>query len=314
MAFSRAHAVGLWARSPAQREALRDTRRSAYLPEVELPVAVRVCEDLPALLAESDLAIVATPTAGLREALQSVHASRPDLPVLWACKGLEREQALFPHAIAAEVLEPDVPRGVLSGPSFALEVARGLPTALTLASHDEVFAREWARRLHQRTLRVYFSTDLVGVEVGGAVKNVLAIATGICDALALGNNARAALITRGLAEMTRLALALGGDAQTCMGLAGAGDLILTCTGNLSRNRRVGLALGAGESLADILASLGHVAEGVSAARSVERVARLHQVDMPITAAVCRVLDGSVSAAEAARQLLERDPRGESSAD
>ncbi len=314
IAFSRAHAVGLWARSPAQRAALAATRRSAYLPEVELPSAVQVAEELPTLIAEADLAIVATPTAGLREALESVRAVRPDLPVLWACKGLEREEALFPHAIAAMVMAPGVPRGVLSGPSFALEVARGLPTALTLASHDEAFARHWARSLHQRTLRVYFSTDLVGVEVGGAVKNVLAIATGICDALALGNNARAALITRGLAEMTRLALALGGDAQTCMGLAGAGDLILTCTGDLSRNRRVGLALGAGQSLADILASLGHVAEGVSAARSVERIARLHQVDMPITSAVCRVLDGSVSAAAAARQLLERDPRGESSPD
>ncbi len=313
IAFSRAHEVGLWARRPDQREAMRSTRRSPYLAEVALPAAVNLVDDLHGLIAGADLAIVVTPVAGLREALESIRNVRPDLPVLWACKGLEQRDALFAHAIAAQVLAPGTACGALSGPSFALEVARGLPTALTLASDNEAFARDWARRLHQRTLRVYFSTDLIGVEVGGAVKNVLAIATGICDALALGNNARAALITRGLAEMTRLALALGGDAQTCMGLAGAGDLILTCTGDLSRNRRVGLALGAGEPLAQILASLGHVAEGVAAARSVERIACLHRVDMPITMAVCRVLDGSLSASAAAQMLLERDPGAESAA-
>jgi glycerol-3-phosphate dehydrogenase (NAD(P)+) len=310
VAFARAHPVTLWARRAGQRTVLRERRVNPYLDSIELPAAIALPETVPEALAEADLAVVATSTAGLREALAQVRAVRADLPVLWACKGLEQGSALFPHQIAESVLGPGAVCGALSGPSFALEVARGLPTALTLASRDEAFASEWARRLHQRTLRVYFSTDVVGVEVGGAVKNVLAIATGICDALGLGNNARAALITRGLAEMTRLALALGGRAETCMGLTGAGDLILTCTGELSRNRRVGLALGAGERLDQILDRLGHVAEGVHAARSVEQLAREHAVEMPITAAVCRVLDGTLDAATAAGQLLGRDPRAE----
>jgi glycerol-3-phosphate dehydrogenase (NAD(P)+) len=195
----------------------------------------------------------------------------------------------------------------LSGPSFALEVARGQPTALTLAASDAAFAQAAARALHQPTLRVYYSEDVAGVEVGGAVKNVMAIATGICDGLELGLNARAALITRGLAEITRLGTRLGGRIETFMGLAGAGDLILTCTGDLSRNRSVGLQLAQGKGLDEILAELGHVSEGVRSSREVLRIADQYGVDMPIAKAVCSVLFDGVSPRSAVQSLLARDP-------
>jgi glycerol-3-phosphate dehydrogenase (NAD(P)+) len=231
------------------------------------------------------------------------------LPVVWACKGFERSSARLPHEIAAEELG-EVRCGALSGPSFAVEVAQGRPTALTLASRDAEFARATARELHQPMLRVYFSTDLTGVEVAGAVKNVMAVATGICDGLGLGLNARAALITRGLAEITRLGVALGGRPETFMGLAGAGDLILTCTGDLSRNRRVGLLLAQGHRIEDILLGLGHVAEGVFSAQEVQRIAESRGIDMPITRAVCDVLYRGVRAKEAVQSLLARDPKEE----
>jgi len=198
----------------------------------------------------------------------------------------------------------------LSGPSFALEVAQGRPTAITLAAFDEGLAREAARELHQSTLRVYFTTDVIGVEIGGAVKNVMAIAAGICDGLGLGLNARAALITRGLAEIARLGVKLGGRPETFMGLAGVGDLILTCTGDLSRNRRVGLLLASGMPLEEILLQIGHVAEGVHSAKEVRRIATEQGVEMPITQAVCEVLFHGMSASAAVQQLLARDPREE----
>ena len=198
--------------------------------------------------------------------------------------------------------------GALSGPSFAAEVARGLPCALTLASQDAAFARETAALLHGGRMRIYYSTDLVGVEIGGAVKNVMAIAAGISDGLGLGLNARAALITRGLAEMARLGAALGGSAETLFGLAGAGDLILTATGELSRNRRVGLELAQGRPLKDILAHLGHVAEGVRSAKEVARLAKAKGVDMPVSDAVNAVLDGKLTPAKAVELLLSRDPK------
>jgi glycerol-3-phosphate dehydrogenase (NAD(P)+) len=230
--------------------------------------------------------------------------------VVWLCKGFETEQAKLPHQVHAEVLGTAHAHGVLSGPSFAEEVARGLPTALTLASPDGEFARAMARELHSTTLRVYSGGDVAGVEVAGAVKNVMAIAAGICDGLALGHNARAALITRGLAEMTRLGVRLGGRAETFMGLAGVGDLVLTCTGDLSRNRRVGLRLGQGRALDMILGELGHVAEGVHTARAVMRLAGVLGVDMPITHAVCRILDDPAAANTAVQELLQREPKAE----
>jgi glycerol-3-phosphate dehydrogenase (NAD(P)+) len=311
IALSERHAVTLWARDPAQRAELAADRRSRYLREVPLPAAVAVADDAPAAIRAGDLVVVATPTAGLRGALELVRATGKRPPVLWACKGFEQASARLPHQVVAEVLAADAPCGALSGPSFALEVARGLPTALTLAAADAGLAQALARELHQRRLRVYFSDDVPGVEVGGAVKNVMAIATGIADGLGLGQNTRAALITRGLAEVMRLGVVLGGRPETFMGLAGAGDLILTCTGELSRNRRVGLALGRGERLAAILAQLGHVAEGVYTAREVDRLARGLTVDMPITREVCAVLFEGRAPADAVEQLLGRDPRSES---
>ena len=226
------------------------------------------------------------------------------------CKGFEAGTGKLPHQVVAEVLGAQAICGALSGPSFAEEVAAGQPTAVALAANDPVFAREAARQLHSSRLRIYANDDLVGVEVGGAVKNVLAIATGVCDGLGLGLNSRAALMTRGLAEIARLGLALGAQRETFMGLAGMGDLILTCTGDLSRNRRVGLALAENKSLPQILEELGHVAEGVYTAREVAKLALALAVDMPISSAVAAVLDGRISAAKALEQLMARDPREE----
>jgi len=313
IALGSRHRVRLWAREAAQAEQLAHTRRNVrYLPEVELPAAVVPTADFDAAVHDADLVLIATSTAGLRSTLRRFKeaVNNPSLPVIWACKGFEAGSATLPHKVVAAELGEGRSSAALSGPSFALEVARGLPTALTLASSEEVFARELARNLHQPLLRVYYSSDVAGVEIGGAVKNVMAIATGICDGLGLGLNARAALITRGLAEMTRLGLKLGGRAETFMGLAGAGDLILTCTGDLSRNRRVGLLLAQGRKLDDVLTELGHVAEGVQSAREVERLARDNNVDMPITQSVCAVLYGGLAARDAVQQLLARDPKGE----
>ena len=310
VSLSGSHLIALWVRDPALSRTLAGERlNSRYLPEIELPPSVVPTSDFGEAVAGAALLIVATPMAGLRETLRRVKSIH--IPVVWACKGFEAETATLPHQMALDELGTARVSGVLSGPSFALEVARGQPTALTLASSNEAFARDTARALHHSRLRVYYSTDVIGVEVGGAVKNVMAIATGICDGLQLGLNARAALITRGLAEITRLGMRLGGVAETFMGLTGAGDLILTCTGDLSRNRRVGLMLAGGKSLDHILAALGHVAEGVHSARSVQRLARESGVDMPITDSVCSVLFGGVSARDAVGQLLSRDPKSES---
>ncbi len=310
VALAGRHAIRLWARDPAQAKAMGESRLNArYLPEVPLPASVAVTASLDGALEKADLALVATPAGALRDTLASLHRARPGLPAVWACKGFEQSSARLPHEIADEELG-GANGGALSGPSFALEVAQGRPTAVTLASRDAGFAQATARALHQPMLRVYFSTDVVGVEVGGAVKNVMAIATGICDGLGLGLNARAALITRGLAEITRLGVALGGRPETLMGLAGAGDLILTCTGELSRNRRVGLMLAEGLSVGDILARLGHVAEGVFTAKEVKRLAEAKGIEMPITRAVCAVLYDALPPREAVQMLLSRDPREE----
>jgi glycerol-3-phosphate dehydrogenase (NAD(P)+) len=306
VALSARNRVALWVRDPAQAGTIGTTRRNArYLPEVELPESLLVTQDARAALAGAELALVATPVAGLRAALAHISGT----PFVWLCKGFEQESGALPHEIAAAA-GIRAPCGALSGPSFALEVARGLPCALTLAAADGAFAAAAAALLHGGRLRVYHTEDLVGVEIGGAVKNVLAIAVGICDGLALGQNARAALITRGLAELARLGVALGGRAETVMGLTGAGDLILTATGDLSRNRRVGLELARGKRLADIVADLGHVAEGVRSARATLARAQGCGVDMPITAAVNEVLEGRLAPPQAVELLLSRDARAE----
>ena len=308
IALSAQHEVILWARDADRASALRQTRENgAYLPGATLPASVAISHDLCASEG-CEVLVCAVPVAGLRDLLRRL-AAHPIAPLVLACKGFERASAHLPHEIArAEA--PARPLGVLSGPSFAQEVAAGLPAAVVLASADPSLAALLARALHSKRLRVYSNEDLIGVEVAGATKNVMAIAAGICDGLGLGTNARAAMITRGLAEISRLGLRLGGRSETFMGLAGLGDLILTCTGDLSRNRTVGLKLAQGMALEQILAGLGHVAEGVSTAYEVDRLARTLEVEMPITRAVCGVLRGDAAAAAAVTALLERDPRAE----
>lgn len=310
LSFAERHALTLWTWQAAHADAMRQARENAlFLPGHAFPAALDVTADLPAAIAGADLALVATPMAGLRPTVVQLARLRAELPFLWVCKGLEAGSALLPHQVVAAE-HPAARCGALTGPSFADEVARGLPAAITLASADAAFAAAMAQELHGPRLRLYANDDIVGAEVGGAVKNVMAIATGICDGLGLGLNARAALMTRGLAEITRFGGALGARPETFMGLAGMGDLILTCTGDLSRNRRVGLALAAGKSLADIQRELGHVAEGVMTAREVARRASALGVDMPITATVCDVLDNGLSPAAAVDRLMRRDPKHE----
>ncbi|GLT20601.1 glycerol-3-phosphate dehydrogenase [NAD(P)+] [Zoogloea oryzae] len=310
LAFARGHQVVLWSRESAEIAALRaDGENRRYLPGIPIPTELELTDSLPEA-AKADLHLVVTPLAGLRDTARALRAAAPGTPLLWACKGLEAGTAKLPHQIVAEELGEDAPCGVLTGPSFAAEVAKGLPAAVTVAARDIGFARHWVQALHNNRLRLYANDDLVGAEVGGAVKNVMAIAAGVADGMGFGLNARAALITRGLAEITRLGVELGARRDTFMGLAGLGDLVLTCTGDLSRNRRVGLMLAEGKTLPDILAALGHVAEGVSTTHEVAALAGRLGVDMPITLAVDGVLNGTVSARDAVEQLLARDPKQE----
>jgi glycerol-3-phosphate dehydrogenase (NAD(P)+) len=291
--------VTLWARDAVQAAAMSKSRRNErYLPKVEIPAAVKVTAEFP----DADLVLAATPVSGLKEISAR---TKKQTPLVWLCKGFEPGTGQLPHQIVEQTR-----CGALSGPSFADEVARGLPCALTLASRDAAFAKETAALLHGGRLRVYYSADLVGVEIGGAVKNVMAIAAGISDGLGLGYNARAALITRGLAEIARLGAALGGSPETIFGLTGAGDLILTATGDLSRNRRVGLELARGKNLQEILQHLGHVAEGVYSAAEVAKLAQAKGVDMPVSTTVNAVLQGKLTPKAAVEQLLSRDPKQE----
>jgi glycerol-3-phosphate dehydrogenase (NAD(P)+) len=307
--LTRRHEVALWARDAAQAAAMRSARTNArYLPNATLPEALRIETDFAAAAGASELNIVATPLVGLRDALRHLKTVAPSTPVIWVCKGLEAGSQRLPHQIVAEELGERATCGALTGPSFAEEVAQNLPTAVTLASADPTFADQTAQALHNARLRVYANHDVIGAEIGGAVKNVMAIATGISDGMGFGLNARAALITRGLAEITRLGLVLGGKRETFMGLAGMGDLILTCTGDLSRNRRVGLALAKGQSLEQVLRELGHTAEGVSSAREVALLAGRLGIDMPITQAVRSILYDGVSPSQAVEQILGRDPK------
>ncbi|MBD5802063.1 Glycerol-3-phosphate dehydrogenase [Azoarcus sp. Aa7] len=312
LAFSAQHRVILWGRDADHIATLADARVNArYLPDVPLPQALELTSDFEAAARGADLHLVVTPLAGLRLTARRLHDIQAHTPLIWACKGLEAGSGRLPHEIVAAELGADAPCGVLTGPSFAAEVARGMPTAVTLAAADIDFAREWVHKLHQPRLRMYANSDVVGAEIGGAIKNVLAIAAGVSDGMGFGLNARAALITRGLAEIARLATALGGRADTLMGLAGMGDLILTCTGDLSRNRRVGLALAQGKTLPEILHELGHVAEGVSTAREVANLAARRGVDMPLCAAVDELLHGNrLGPREVVEQLLSREPRQE----
>jgi len=308
IAFAGRHAVTLVVRDQDQAQAMAQAGENArYLAGSRFPAGLTITAS-PRLI-EADLVVVATPVAGLRASIQRLKAEAPHVPFLWACKGLEAGSGLLPHQVVASV-GVAVPYGAITGPSFAEEVAKGLPAAVTLASADPAFVTRTVQALNDSRLRLYANEDLIGAEVGGAVKNVLAIACGVCDGLGLGLNARAALMTRGLAEITSFGMAMGARRETFMGLAGMGDLILTCTGDLSRNRRVGLALAQGKALPDITRDLGHVAEGVLTAREVARRADQLGVDMPITTAVCAVLDGLVTPRQVVEQLMGRDPKAE----
>ncbi|QID18496.1 NAD(P)-dependent glycerol-3-phosphate dehydrogenase [Nitrogeniibacter mangrovi] len=309
IAYAPDHEVVLWGRdTDALRRCARERVNQALLPDRPFPDTLVLEERLEVAAARAELHLVVTPVAGLRTVTSHLADAGNTAPVLWACKGFEQGTGCLPHEVVAETLGEHHPCGALTGPSFATEVAAGLPTAITLAARDLGEATLWAETLHRPRLRLYANDDVVGAEVGGAVKNVMAIAAGVSDGLGFGLNSRAALITRGLAEISRLGVALGARQDTFMGLAGLGDLVLTCTGDLSRNRRVGLMLAEGKALPQILEELGHVAEGVLTTRETVARAARHHVDMPLSCAVDDLLSGRLSAEAAVDALLSRSPR------
>jgi glycerol-3-phosphate dehydrogenase (NAD(P)+) len=310
--------VCLWSRSASQLAQIKESGENpSYLPGVQLPQSLILESDFSKAiqrLSPHDLLVVATPMSGLSETIaHALKIAQHPLNIIWLCKGLEPATALLPHQVVerenqlhSHGLQHSF--GALSGPSFAREVAAGMPCALTVASDSKELCAKVQAAFHHGNMRIYSSDDLIGVELGGAVKNVLAIAAGIGDGLNLGLNARAAVLTRGLAEMMRLVKAAGGRSETCMGLTGVGDLILTATGDLSRNRRVGLELAAGKPLNEILAGLGHVAEGVLSAAAIGDLAKRLQVEMPITEMMGQVLSGQLAAQDAVKKLMGRDPK------
>lgn len=310
--LSQRHSVALWMRNAERAAEMRVAGcNSQYLGDFPFNQNLHVEPDLAIALHDVDLIVSVVPSVGFRQILRDIRSIGSKAPLVWASKGLEPSTAKLPYEVAQEELSDDQLCGSLSGPSFAVELARGLPTAVTIASANEALAREAGAIIHGGNLRVYTSHDVIGVCVGGAVKNVMAIAAGISDGMKFGSNARAALITRGLAEMTRFGVALGGNKETFMGLTGAGDLILTCTGEYSRNREVGLRLASGQSLAQILQQLGHVAEGVHTAREVFNRATDMGIEMPITCEVNQVLSHGQSPRAAVERLLSRGQKHES---
>lgn len=312
ISLSARHQIKLWTKDSNHAVEMGKYRiNQRFLPGYALPKSLQITAVLNEALDGVELALIVVPIAGLRETLRTIVASKIKVPVIWGCKGFESESSKLPHQVVEEEYFDILPYcGVLSGPSFAEEVAQGLPTALTLASKDADFSSKVASELHSPRLRIYTSQDVIGVETGGAIKNVITIAAGISDGIGFGHNARAALITRGLMEITRLGLGLGGSMKTFMGLAGVGDLLLTSTGDLSRNRQVGLMLADGKSLHDILNELGHVAEGVHTARSVLQLGNQLHIEMPITQAVCSILHEGVPARNAVEVLLNREQKTE----
>lgn len=303
----------LWGRDTAQRSELRRDRvNQRYLPGARFPDGLEVVDDLDAALHKTRLVLLAVPSHGFRQTLEAVRDGLlPNAPVAWATKGFELATGHLPHVVAHEILGANRPLAVLSGPTFAKEVGAGLPTAMTVAANDVRFAQELAERISGDSFRAYTSSDMVGVEVGGAVKNVLAIGAGLSDGLGFGANTRIALITRGLVEMTRLGVALGAQKETFMGLAGMGDLVLTCTDNQSRNRRFGLAIAQGASIARAQADIGQVVEGVFAAKSVIGVSKTLGVNMPICASIHRVVHEGLEPHMAVKELMGRSIKPES---
>ncbi|HEX7080966.1 MAG TPA: NAD(P)H-dependent glycerol-3-phosphate dehydrogenase [Gammaproteobacteria bacterium] len=297
----------LWARDAEQVRTMRAERRNPrYLPDAPFPEALEVTADFAAAVGAADDVLIVVPSHAFRATLEALRAlARPPRRLAWATKGFELETGLLPHRIAAELLPPEIPTAVLSGPTFAREVAAGLPSAMTIASEREEYAADLARSISTDSFRAYTSTDIVGVEVGAATKNVYAIGAGISDGLGFGANTRIALVTRGLAEMTRLGLALGARMDTFMGLAGIGDLVLTCTDDQSRNRRFGLALARGVAVQDALREIGQVVEGYYGARSTRLVAARLGVDMPIVEQIHGVLYRGIGPRAAVAALMRR---------
>jgi glycerol-3-phosphate dehydrogenase (NAD(P)+) len=306
------HPTVLWGRDADGVAAIGQRHENPrYLPGIALPESLRATTDLAGALRDADLVLVVVPSHAFAETLRKLAPHRPaHAGVAWATKGFEPGSGRFLHEVAEEVLGESVPLAVVTGPSFAKEVAQGLPTALTVHGSDAGFAQAVADALHGPAFRAYTGNDMLGAELGGAMKNVLAVATGVADGMQLGLNARAGLITRGLNEMLRLNHAIGGRAETLMGLAGLGDLVLTCTGDLSRNRRLGLALGRGQSIADAVREIGQVVESVQTADEVMRQAERHGVELPISSAVQAVLHGEITPAEGLRLLLAREQKPE----
>jgi glycerol-3-phosphate dehydrogenase (NAD(P)+) len=285
---------------------VRERRNARYLDDIALPIELSVTDDLSAAIAEADDIVVSVPSHSFREMLQAIVATGNAFSGLcWATKGFETETGLLPHQVVAATLSAGLPTAVLSGPTFAAEVARELPSAMTIASASQDYAHRLAVAISTDAFRAYLSDDVVGVEVGGATKNIYAIGAGLSDGLGFGANTRIALVTRGLAEMTRLGIALGARKETFMGLAGMGDLVLTCTDDQSRNRRFGLALASGVTADEALASIGQVVEGYYAARAVHQVAVRAGIDMPIAEQIYRVLYENLAPKDAVAALMTR---------
>lgn len=306
------HDTLIWGRDPAQIEAINARHENPrYLPGVALPLNLRATLDFEAAVAAASMLLVVTPSHAFTETVRRLAPLRPaGCGVAWASKGFEPGTGRFLHEVAGELLGHEVPLAIVTGPSFAKEVAQGLPTAVTVHSDDDGFAQAVADVLHSPTFRAYTGSDMLGAELGGAMKNVLAVATGVADGMGLGLNARAGLITRGMNEMLRLGAALGARPETLMGLAGVGDLVLTCTGDLSRNRRLGLALGRGQTIAEAVAAIGQVVESMQTADEVMRQAEAHGIDLPISQQVQRVLHGEITPAEGLKELLAREQKPE----
>jgi glycerol-3-phosphate dehydrogenase (NAD(P)+) len=306
------HPTVLWGRDPSVASAIDGCHENPrYLPGIALPETLRATTSLPEAMAGAGLVLVVVPSHAFAETLRALAPLRPARAgVAWATKGFEPGSGRFLHEVAGEVLGEGVPLAVVTGPSFAKEVAEGLPTALTVHSDDAGFCQQVADALHGPAFRAYTGNDMRGAELGGAMKNVLAVATGVADGMGLGLNARAGLITRGLNEMLRLNIALGGRPETLMGLAGLGDLVLTCTGDLSRNRRLGLALGRGASISDAVREIGQVVESLQTADEVMRLANAHGIELPIAEGVRDVLHGTVMPAEGLARLMARERKAE----
>ena len=309
--IAKQHKVVLWARDSSHISGMKKSRANPlYLGDFIFPKTLTLEKNLDLAIEDAEIIISVVPTSGFRAVLESIHKINKKIPIIWANKGLEKGTAKLPHEVAIDVLgSPNANNscnfGVISGPSFAAELVRSLPTAVTMASTNEELSSIAAKLFHHSNMRVYTGKDVIGVSVGGALKNVIAIASGISDGMGFGNNARAALITRGLAEISRFGVALGAKPETFNGLAGAGDLVLTCTGEYSRNREVGVRLAKGQALEQILTGLGHVAEGVFTAAEVIGRSKQLGIEMPITQEVNAVIHNGKSPRDAVLDLLDR---------